>query len=125
MQNLTVTTAANLTTTAANLQTAQAHAANAHAQNTNRAYQNDLKLVASYFSNFLNSTYQIVTPLTATDVAGFLGYLISTGYTDKKGATQQYKPATLNRINATISSIHKAANLDSPITKAVRAIIVG
>jgi integrase len=54
-----------------------------------------------------------------------LGYLIATGYTDKKGLTQQYKPATLNRINATISSIHKAANLDSPITKAVRAIVVG
>jgi len=73
------------TQTATNLQTAAAHAANAHAQNTNRAYQNDLKLVSTYFPNFLNSAYQIVTPLTATDVAGFLGYLIATGYTDKKG----------------------------------------
>ena len=113
------------TQTQNDLQTAAVHAANAHAQNTNRSYKNDLKLVSAYFPNFLNSAYQIVKPLTPTDVAGFLGYLIATGYTDKKGLTQQYKPATLNRINATISSIHKAANLDSPITKAVRAIIVG
>ncbi len=113
------------TKTAANLETAAAHAAKAHAKNTNRSYQNDLKLVSSYFPNFVNSTYQVITPLTSTDVAAFLGHLISNGYTDKKGLTQQYKPATLNRINATISSIHKAANLDSPITKAVRAIIVG
>ena len=121
-------TAANLETAAAhaaNLETAAAHAAKAHAKNTNRSYQNDLKLVSSYFPNFVNSTYQVITPLTSTDVAAFLGHLISNGYTDKKGLTQQYKPATLNRINATISSVHKAANLDSPITKAVRAIIVG
>lgn len=113
------------TQTATNLQTAAAHAANAHAQNTNRAYQNDLKLVSAYFPNFLNSTYQVTTPLTPTDVAAFLGHLISNGYTDNKGNKQTYKPATLNRIVATISTIHKQTNIDTPITKTVRAIVVG
>ena len=113
------------TQTQNNLQTAAAHAANAHAANTNRAYQNDLKLVSAYFPNFLNSTYQVITPLTATDVAAFLGHLISNGYTDNTGTPQQYKPATLNRINATISTIHKVSNLDSPINKTVRAIVTG
>lgn len=113
------------TQTAANLETAAAHAANAHTQNTNRAYQNDLKLVSAYFPNFVNETYQVTTPLTATDVAAFLGHLISNGYTDNTGTPQQYKPATLNRINATISTIHKVSNLDSPINKAVRAIVTG
>ena len=113
------------TQTQNNLQTAAAHAANAHAQNTNRAYQNDLKLVSAYFPNFVNETYQVTTPLTATDVAALLGHLISNGYTDNKGNKQTYKPATLNRIVATISTIHKQTNIDTPITKAVRAIISG
>jgi site-specific recombinase XerD len=112
------------TQTQNNLQTAAAHAAKAHADNTNRSYKNDLKLVSAYFPNFLNSTYQVITPLTATDVAAFIGHLINVGYT-KNGIQQVYKPSSLGHLLNTISSTHKVANLDSPITKAVRAIIVG
>jgi integrase len=112
------------TQTAANLQTAAAHAAKAHADNTNRSYQNDLKLVSAYFPNFVNETFQVVTPLTATDVAAFIGHLITTGYT-KNGIQQVYKPSSLEHVLNTISSTHKAANLDSPINKTVRAIVTG
>ena len=113
------------TQTQNNLQTAAAHAANAHTQNTNRAYKNDLKLVCAYFPNFVNETYQVTTPLTPTDVAALLGSLIEKGYTDTSGNKQTYKPATLNRVLTTISSTHKVANFDSPITKAVTAIVRG
>jgi len=112
------------TQTQNNLQTAAAHAAKAHADNTNRSYKNDLKLVSAYFPNFLNSTYQVITPLTATDVAAFIGHLINVGYT-KNGIQQVYKPSSLGHLLNTISSTHKVANLDSPINKAVRAIVVG
>jgi|JI10StandDraft_1071094.scaffolds.fasta_scaffold99200_3 site-specific recombinase XerD len=112
------------TQTAANLQTAAAHAANAHTQNTNRSYKNDLKLVSAYFPNFVNETFQVVTPLTATDVAAFIGHLITTGHT-KHGIQQVYKPSTLQHLLNVISSTHKVSNLDSPINKAVRAIVTG
>ncbi len=109
---------------AANLETAAAHAANAHTANTNRTYQNDMKLVKAYFPNFVNETYQFTTPLTPKYVEAFLGHLIATGYT-KNGIQQVYKPSSLEHVLNTISSTHKAANLDSPINKAVRAIVTG
>ena len=112
------------TQTAANLEIAAAHAANAHAKNTNRSYKNDLKLVSAFFPNFVNETFQVVTPLTATDVENFIGHLIRTGYT-KNGIQQVYKPSSLEHILNTISSTHKAASLDSPINKSVRAIVTG
>ena len=112
------------TQTAANLEIAAAHAANAHAKNTNRSYKNDLKLVSAFFPNFVNETFQVVTPLTATDVENFIGHLIRTGYT-KNGIQQVYKPSSLEHILNTISSTHKAASLDSPINKTVRAIVTG
>lgn len=112
------------TQTAANLEIAAAHAANAHAANTNRSYKNDLKLVTAFFPNFVNETFQVVTPLTATDVENFIGHLIRTGYT-KNGIQQVYKPSSLAHLLNTISSTHKVSNLDSPINKAVRSIIVG
>lgn len=66
----------------------------------------------------------MVTPLTATDVANFIGHLITTGHT-KHGTPQQYKPASLKSFLNTISITTKQSNLDSPINKKVRDIITG
>ena len=112
-----------------NLLTAATHAANAHSKSTNRAYKNDLQLLQSYATQngiaVMDNNLNIVAQITPAFVCGFLGNLITNGYTKTNGTPEQYKPATLNRLLATIGAASKSAGFDTPVNKAVRLIVSG
>lgn len=112
-----------------NLLTAATHAANAHSKSTNRAYKNDLQLLQSYATQngitVMDNNLNIVAQITPAFICGFLGNLISAGYNKKNGTPEQYKPATLNRLLATIGAASKAAGFETPVNKAARLVVSG